>query len=110
MTLNEKNLYKDFHWASKLEYTEKCAYFHILVNFKNFVDFIKLHVHNVRDAGGVGPGGGVKIHLSKIPRLKLSGGSSQEDFRQFKCQLDQYIRADNETDEVRFRDQLPLYV
>ena len=44
------------------------------------------------------------------PRLELSGGSSQEDFRQFKCQLDQYIRADNETDEVRFRDQLPLYV
>ena len=81
-----------------------------MVNFKNFVDFIKLHGHNVRDAGGVGPGGGVKIHLSKIPGLKLSGGSSQEDFRQFKCQWDPYIRASNETNEVRFRDQLPLYL
>ena len=69
-----------------------------------------LLAHNVRDTGGVSPGGGVKIHLSKIPRLELSGGSSQEDFRQFKCQWDQYIRASNEIDEVRFRDQLPLYV
>ena len=54
------------------------------------------------------PAGGVKIHLSKIPRL--SEGSSQEDFRQLKCQWDQYIRASNETNEVSFRDQLPLYV
>ncbi len=71
-----------------------------------------LLAHNVCDAGDVSPAGGVKIHLSKIPRLELSGGSSQEDFRQFKCQLDQYTRAsnNNETDEVRFRDQLPLYV
>ena len=67
-----------------------------------------LLAHNVCDAGDVSPAGGVKIHLSKIPRL--SEGSSQEDFRQLKCQWDQYIRASNETNEVRFRDQLPLDV
>ena len=69
-----------------------------------------LLAHNVCDAGDVSPAGGVKIHLSKIPRLELSGGSSQEDFRQFKCQWDEYIRASNETNEVSFRDQLHLYV
>ena len=69
-----------------------------------------LLAHNVCDAGDVSPAGGVKIHLSKIPRLELSGGSSQEDFRQFKCQWDEYIRASNETNEFSFRDQLHLYV
>ena len=52
----------------------------------------QLLAHNVRGAEGVSPGGGVKIHLSKIPRLELSGGSTKEDFRRFKCQWDQYIR------------------
>ena len=69
-----------------------------------------LLAHNVCDAGDVSPTGGVKIHLSKIPRLEHSGGSSQEDFRQFKCKWDEYIRASNETNEVSFRDQLHLYV
>ena len=44
--------------------------------------------------------------MEKIPRPELSGGSSQEDFRQFKIQWDQYVRASNETDDVRLRDQL----
>ena len=41
--------------------------------------------HGVRGDGGSGPAGGaIKIHMEKIPRPQLSGGSSQEDFRQFK--------------------------
>ena len=63
--------------------------------------------HGIHAGGGGGPGGGVKkIHMEKIPRPALSGGSSQEDFRQFKQQWDRYVRASNETDEVRLRDQL----
>ena len=63
--------------------------------------------HGVHGAGGGGPGGGIKkIHMEKIPRPELIGGSSQEDFRQFKIQWDQYVRASNETDDVRLRDQL----
>ena len=57
--------------------------------------------HAVHGAGGGGHGGGlgngVKIHMEKIPRPQLSGGSNQEDFRQFKIQWDQYVRASNET-------------
>ena len=35
--------------------------------------------HQVRGAGGGGPGNGVKkIHMEKIPRPQLSGGSNQE--------------------------------
>ena len=70
---------------------------------------LKLHLlnHGVHGAGGGGPGNVVKkIHMEKIPRPQLSGGSSQEDFRQFEIQWDQYVRASNETDDVRLRDQL----
>ena len=63
--------------------------------------------HGVHGAEGGGTDGGVKkIRMEKIPRPQLSGGSSQEDFRQFKVQWDQYVRASNETDEVKLRDQL----
>ena len=63
--------------------------------------------HGAHAAGGGGPGGAVKkIHMEKIPRPVLSGGSSQEDFKQFRMQWDRYVRASNETDEVRIRDQL----
>ena len=44
--------------------------------------------------------------MEKIPRPQLSGGSTQEDFRQFKIQWNKYVRASNETDDVRLRDQL----
>merc|ERR1711940_503157 len=71
---------------------------------------LNIHIrlaHNVPPGGGGGPGGGAKkIHMEKIPRPTLSGGSSQEDFKQFKQQWDRYIRASNETDAVRIRDQL----
>ena len=70
---------------------------------------LELHLvnHGVQGAGGGGPGNGVKkIHMEKIPRPQLSGGSTQEDFRQFKIQWDQYVRASNETNDVRLRDQL----
>ena len=74
------------------------------------IQVLELHAklsHGVHDAGGGGPGGGTKkINMEKIPRPQLSGGSSQEDFRQFKIQWDQYVRASNETDDVRLRDQL----
>ena len=80
------------------------------LDFANAIQMLNIHradAHGVHPAGIGQPGGGVKkIHLSKIPRPELSGGSSREEFRQFKCQWDQYIRAANETDEVRFRDQL----
>ena len=63
--------------------------------------------HGVHCTGGGEPGGGTKkVHMQKIPRPEISGGSSQEDFRQFKVQWDQYVRASNETDEVKLRDQL----
>ena len=62
--------------------------------------------HQVRGAGGGGLGNGVKIHMEKIPRPQLSGGSTQEDFRQFKIQWNKYVRASNKTDDVRLRDQL----
>ena len=74
------------------------------------MEMLKIHradAHNVPPDGGGAPGGGAKkIHMEKIPRPTLSGGSSQEDYRQFKQQWDQYVRASNETDEVRIRDQL----
>ena len=63
--------------------------------------------HGVHCTGGGEPGGGIKkVHMQKIPRPEISGGSSQEDFRQFKVQCYQYVRASNETDEVKLRDQL----
>ena len=71
---------------------------------------LELHRTDSHGAGGGGHGGGlgngVKIHMEKIPRPQLSGGSTQEDFRQFKIQWDQYVRASNETDDVMLRDQL----
>ncbi len=80
------------------------------LDFADAVQILDRHradAHGVHPAGGAGPGGGVKkIHMEKIPRPELSGGSSQEDFRQFKQQWDRYVRASNETDEVRLRDQL----
>ena len=63
--------------------------------------------HGVHGAEGGGTDGGVKkIRMEKIPRPQLSGGSSQEDFRQFKVHWDQYVRASNENEEVMLRDQL----
>ena len=50
--------------------------------------------------------GGVKTHLSKIPRLEISGGNSQEDFRQFMVKWGQYVRASNVTDDGKLRDDL----
>ena len=41
-----------------------------------------LPAHDVGDALGGGHGGGVKIHITKIPTLEFSGGSSQKDFKQ----------------------------
>ena len=74
------------------------------------IQVLELHdkqSHAVRGDGGSGPAGGaIKIHMEKIPRPQLSGGSSQEDFRQFKVQWEQYVRASNETDQVKLRDQL----
>ena len=46
------------------------------------IQVLELHdkqSHQVRGAGGGGPGNGVKIHMEKIPRPQLSGGSTQED-------------------------------
>ena len=65
----------------------------------------------VEDVGsGVGgaacDGGGGKILLAKKPRPEISGGSSQEDFKFFKRTWNQYVRASNEVDEVKLRDQL----
>ena len=54
------------------------------------IQVLELHdkqSHAVRGDGGSGPAGGAtKIHMEKIPRPQLSGGSTQEDFRQFKIQ------------------------
>ena len=74
-----------------------------------FADAIQmLNIHRA-DAHGVQAGGGggvLKTQLSKIPRPEISGGSSQEDFRQFKVKWGQYVRSSNETDDVKLRDQL----
>ena len=51
-------------------------------------------------------GGDNKIQLSKIPRPDISGGCSQEDFKFFKKKWAQYVRASNETDPDKLRDQL----
>ena len=52
--------------------------------------------HGVHGARGGGHGGDTKkIHMEKIPRPQISGGSNQEDFRQFKIQWDQYVSFSN---------------
>ena len=71
------------------------------------LDRHRADVHGVqgdRDSGGAG--GGAKIQLSKIPRPDISGGSSQEDFKYFLRQWNQYVRASNETNDTKLRDQL----
>ena len=80
------------------------------LDFADAIQMLNIHradAHGVQAGGGGGAGGGViKTHLSKIPRPEISGGSSQEDFRQFKVKWGQYVRASNETDDVKLRDQL----
>merc|ERR1711888_98879 len=82
------------------------------LEFEYAIKLLDRHLlsHAVHGAGGGGhgggPGNGVKIHMEKIPLPQLSGGSTQEYFRQFKIQWDQYVRASNETNDVRLRDQL----
>ena len=55
------------------------------LDFADAIQMLNIHradAHGVHPAGGAGPGGGVKkIHMEKIPRPALSGGSSQEDMR-----------------------------
>jgi hypothetical protein len=65
-------------------------------------------VEDVGSGGGgaARDGGGGKILLAKKPRPEISGGSSQEDFKFFKRTWNQYVRASNEVDEVKLRDQL----
>jgi hypothetical protein len=62
--------------------------------------------HPGEGGGAARDGGGGKILLAKIPRPEISGGSSQEDFKYFKRTWNQYVRASNEVDEVKLRDQL----
>ena len=80
------------------------------LDFADAIQLLNMHrvdAHGVQAGGGGGAGGGVvKTHLSKIPRPEISGGSSQEDFRQFKVKWGQYVRSSNETDDVKLRDQL----
>ena len=60
------------------------------LDFVDAIQLLNIHradAHGVQAGRGGGAGGGVvKTHLSKIPRPEISGGSSQEDFRQFKVQ------------------------
>ena len=71
------------------------------------LDRHRADVHGVQgDRDGGGAGGGAKIQLSKIPRPDISGGSSQEDFKYFLRQWNQYVRASNETNDTKLRDQL----
>ena len=71
------------------------------LDFADAIQLLNIHrvdAHGVQAGGGGGAGGGViKTHLSKIPRPEISGGSSQEDFRQFKVKWGQYVRSSNET-------------
>ena len=80
------------------------------LEFADAIQMLHIHradAHGAQAGGGGGVGGGIlKTHLSKIPRPEISGGSSQEDFRQFKVKWGQYVRSSNETDDVKLRDQL----
>ena len=62
--------------------------------------------HPVGGGGAACDGGGGKILLAKIPCPEIKGGSSQEDFKYFKRTWNQYVRASNEVDQVKLRDQL----
>ena len=72
----------------------------------HMMDTHTAQVHPVGDGGAARDGGGGKILLAKKPRPEISGGSSQEDFKFFKRTWNQYVRASNEVDEVKLRDQL----
>lgn len=71
------------------------------------MELLKLHredTHNQHVVGGAGSAN--KIQLSKIPRPTVSGGCSQEDFKFFMRKWNQYVRASNETDDTKLKDQL----
>ena len=80
------------------------------LEFADAIQMLNIHradAHGVQAGGGGSAGGGVlKTQLSKIPRPEISGGSSQEDFIQFKVKWCQYFRSSNETDDIKLRDQL----
>ena len=68
---------------------------------------LKMHQENCHRQEIPGPvGGDSKVQLAKIPRPAISGGCSQEDFQCFKRNWARYVRASNETDGVKLKDQL----
>ena len=73
---------------------------------EKMLDRHRADAHGVQAPRDGGAAGGVRTHLSKIPRPEISGGSSQEDFRQFKVKWNQYVRASNVTDADKLRDDL----
>ena len=64
------------------------------LEFADAIQMLNIHrayAHGVQTGGDTrAVGGVVKTQLSKIPRPEISGGSSQEDFRQFKVKWGQY--------------------
>ena len=76
------------------------------------LEMLKLHrtdAHGQLEAAGGGAahdGGGGRLQLAKIPRPVVCGGCSQEDFKYFTRSWNQYVRASNEKDGVKLRDQL----
>jgi hypothetical protein len=70
------------------------------------IAYLNQHRMDVHGQPAGAAGGASKIQLSKIPRPDISGGCSQEDFKFFKKKWDQYVRASNETDPTKLRDQL----
>jgi hypothetical protein len=64
------------------------------------------HGHQAAVGGAAHDGGGGRLQLAKIPRPVVCGGCSQEDFKYFTRSWNQYVRASNEKDGVKLRDQL----
>ena len=73
---------------------------------EKMLDRHRADAHGVQVPRDGGAAGGVRTNLAKIPRPEISGGSSQEDFRQFKVKWNQYVRASNVTDADNLRDDL----
>jgi hypothetical protein len=71
------------------------------------VEYLRFHREDAHGQRGAAAGGGAdEVHLSKIPRPEISGGRSQEDFNFFTRKWDQYVRASNEKDGNKLKDQL----
>jgi hypothetical protein len=71
------------------------------------VVYLRYHREDIHgQRGAVARGGAERVQLSKIPRPEISEGCSQENFKFFTRKWAQYVRASNEKDEHKLKDQL----